>query len=145
MNLEDCKRVVTILSNENLLQPKVLLIEDCQFDTALTKKYLHDYYPMTLIDHAETRVQALEFLENNIYDVVLLDLNLPDSTGLDDIAEFRTRLKQALLIIITGQFDEEARAKAKEHGADGIVSKEDLVKSGYAKALGTAVENIVLL
>lgn len=145
MNMEftNSKDLAGLLSNEALLQPKVLLIEDCQFDRTLIQKMLKDYYPEASMDCADTRVSALQKLKNNIYDIVFLDLELPDTISLQDIAEFRSHAQKTPLIIVTGHFNEDSIAAANKHGANGIISKEKLVTNGVAAAIQDAVENII--
>ena len=145
IGLHQTKNVEAILSNDTLTQPKVLIIEDSKFDCVLIRKLLEDYYPMTLVDHATTRFEGLQHLRSNTYDVIILDLNLPDTISFEDIKEFRLLALYTPLIIATGHFDDKAQTAAKENGADGIISKDQLMDKGFSRAVKDAVDNIIML
>ncbi len=136
--------VIALLSSKALVQPKVLLIEDSKFDSAFLKKIISKQYPMTLIDHAETKSESCTLLkQNKDYDIVFLDLTLPDTVGLEDIQEFRTLAKDIPLIVITGDFNPKTLQAAKTYGADGIIGKSSLVQDGFSKAIENAMHNII--
>ena len=65
---------------------KVLLIEDNAGDAFLIKFYLGESVsPRFNFFHAENMKTANELLAANSFDIILMDLNLPDSVGLDTI------------------------------------------------------------
>lgn len=124
------------------MQPKALLIEDCNADTVFIKYILEDYYPFTLIDNVTTKFCALQKLGANAYDMVLLDLNLPDTVGLPDIAEIRLKCPQTPLIIITGSCSKETINAACKYRADGIIDKSNLVGNPFQDSLEEALQNV---
>ena len=89
MSENHAAQIRDLLNKESLEQPKVLLVEDSQFDMTLIKTLLEEYFPLTLIDHAPTRIDGLRLLKCEQYDVILLDLYLPASISLKDIQDFR--------------------------------------------------------
>ena len=65
---------------------KVLLIEDNPGDAFLMKFYLGESTsPSFNVSHAETVKAALDFLTQDSFDIILSDMNLPDSFGVDTI------------------------------------------------------------
>ncbi len=67
---------------------QILLVEDNPGDARLIKEYLKNYTRMTFaLNHVGTLQAGLEFLEQNPVDVVLADLGLPDSQGLESLVK----------------------------------------------------------
>ena len=64
-------------------QTHVLLVEDSPADARLIQLYLSEGNSQFTVSHVERLSDGLEQLSQGGVDVVLLDLNLPDSTGLD--------------------------------------------------------------
>ena len=56
-------------------------------------------------------------------DVVLLDLRLPDGSGIDVIAEIRSANPDAAVMILSATLDPRSASKAKEAGADEMLDK----------------------
>ncbi|MDQ1279139.1 MAG: hypothetical protein QG670_399 [Thermoproteota archaeon] len=71
-------------------------------------------------DTAATGREALEKIENQFYDVALIDVVLPDMTGLDLISKFPSRTKK---IVVTGAFSEENVKRARTDGAEDYLLK----------------------
>jgi two-component system OmpR family response regulator/two-component system response regulator TctD len=67
--------------------PKVLVVEDDMFVAAQVAEALreHDF----LVDHGATGSDARAYLSVSTYDLIILDWELPDATGLDICQEFR--------------------------------------------------------
>ena len=67
--------------------------------------------------------KALEFLQKNFVNLVLLDINLPDYNGFDLIREIRAREAPPPVIFITGQTSELSKVQGLESGADDYITK----------------------
>lgn len=136
------KNIIGMLNKETLPKPKILLIEDCKCDTVLIKHIMSEYYPFTDVDNATTKSEAFENLDKNEYDLVLLDLNLPDTEGLGDIGEIRMKCASTPLIIITGAYNEHSISAAVQFGANGIIGKGQLIGISFYSAMQQAIDNI---
>ncbi len=107
---------------ENAL--KVLLIEDNPGDAFLMKFYLGESTaPVFETLHAETIKQAYELLEQNSFDIVLQDLNLPDSHGIDSIKNLLAKFPGNLVLVLTGLTDEEVGLETVRYGAQDFLVK----------------------
>ncbi|MDG4576096.1 MAG: response regulator transcription factor [Defluviicoccus sp.] len=71
---------------------------------------------------AETGAEALERLQGNPPDVVLLDLGLPDADGLDIIRSVRSH-STVPIIVLSSRSNEQAKVSALNLGADDYVTK----------------------
>lgn len=75
-------------------------------------------------DEARNASEALALLRARRYDVVVMDINLPDGSGLEVIRELRT-FNQSLPVLVLSMHAEDSLAlRAIRVGADGYVNKE---------------------
>ena len=66
---------------------RILLVEDSATSAELTRSWLEGGLGTEFILHRATRLSAaLELLQQNAIDLTILDLNLPDSLGLDTLS-----------------------------------------------------------
>jgi len=72
---------------------------------------------------AETASAALDALKANDFDVLVLDLGLPDRDGFDVIREVRGKGSALPIIVLSSRTDEAGKVKALDLGADDYVSK----------------------
>lgn len=111
---------------------KILLLEDNSTDADLTIRGLIGIIPDCTIEHAPTLEQARKVLDTDTsYDIALLDVNLPDGSGLEFLMEIRKRELNFPVIILTGSGDEEAAVTALKAGAEDYIVK----RTGYISQL----------
>lgn len=109
----------------------ILIIDDdksiLQIFTYILKKQGYD------IGTAETGQEAMERLQNQRYDLALIDIKLPDTNGTDLLTKMRATYPKMLKIIITGFPSLEDATQVIERGADAYLVKpinaEELVKT----------------
>jgi DNA-binding response OmpR family regulator len=100
---------------------RVLLVDDDPAMVRLVRKILAAN-GFVSVEHAPTGRQALELLEG--VDVVLLDHQLPDTTGLEVLEAIRTRPHPPAVILITAHGNESLAATALRRGADDYLAKD---------------------
>lgn len=100
----------------------MLLVEDDEADAQLVQDELAERLPRAEISRRRTLEQALAALDGEI-DCVLLDLELPDATGLVAVGRLRQRLQGIPLIVLTGLDDAAAGVAAVESGAQDYLVK----------------------
>jgi DNA-binding response OmpR family regulator len=100
---------------------KVLLVDDDPIMARLVKKILADNGFVSIV-HAVTGREALELLEG--VDVVLLDHQLPDTTGLEVLEAIRSRPQPPAVILVTAHGNESLAATALRRGADDYLAKD---------------------
>lgn len=111
---------------------KILVVEDEPVNSKLLGEVLSDS-PLFIseVGFAETAGAASKLLRDDHFDIVLLDLNLPDSKGLDTLRaindeESGEESSQVAIVVITGEYGEHTGLKAIARGA-----QEYLVKGRY--------------
>jgi DNA-binding response OmpR family regulator len=100
---------------------KVLLVDDDPMMVRLVRKILADN-GVTAIVHAVSGREALESLEG--VDVVLLDHQLPDISGLEVLEAIRARAHPPAVILVTAHGNESLAATALRKGADDYLAKD---------------------
>jgi serine phosphatase RsbU (regulator of sigma subunit) len=103
---------------------RVLLIEDNPADARLIREMLVDAgdtrFDLDRTDRLET---GLTLLRQSHFGVVLLDLTLPDSGGLDTFRTFRRRASQVPVVVLTGLDDQTVAQQAVVEGAQDYLVK----------------------
>jgi len=103
---------------------KILLIEDNSGDAYLIEELLEEFANFSYeLNHAGTLKEALCILKVQSFDVILLDLELPDSYGIDTFLCIHNKNPDTPKIIITGLNDEKVRAFAIKEGAYNFLVK----------------------
>ncbi|WP_026380641.1 response regulator transcription factor [Afifella pfennigii] len=75
------------------------------------------------VDQAASLAEAFALLEEVTYDVVVLDMNLPDGSGSDILAWLRRQRRVTGVLVVTARFAVEERVKALDGGADDYLVK----------------------
>jgi diguanylate cyclase (GGDEF)-like protein/PAS domain S-box-containing protein len=124
---------------------KILAVEDEPGDLALVKVYLRQAgYGLnaesdTLIS-AESLSEARHLGKQHVPDIILLDLNLPDSAGLQTVIEMHQALPGVPIIVLSGNSNTDVAIAALKEGAQDY-----LVKGNYEhNALGRAVRHALV-
>ena len=104
----------------------VLLIEDDPGDALLIKEMLEQQGCKARLATAERLSEGLTFMQHNNCDVVLLDLNLPDSSGLSTMTRLMDTAPNTPIIVLTGLSDESFGIEAVKSGAQDYLIKGDI-------------------
>ncbi|MEJ2701114.1 MAG: response regulator, partial [Sedimentisphaerales bacterium] len=109
-------------------QVNILLVDDDPQDRRLVELILAKSYApgQHSVQTAGTMSEAERCLDTGDYDVVLLDLNLPDSAGIETVQRARDANSDVIVVVLTGLDDEEAGVEAIKKGASDY-----LVKGGH--------------
>jgi diguanylate cyclase (GGDEF)-like protein len=125
---------------------RVLLVEDNPGDARLLQEYLLESYNR---DYCLTHVQSLELALQQIsiqpFDVVLLDLMLPDNHGLETLEQLRKPFPAVPVVILTGMNDEGLAIQAVHDGAQDYLVKGNIDSFQLRRAIHHAIERNRLL
>jgi diguanylate cyclase (GGDEF)-like protein/PAS domain S-box-containing protein len=125
---------------QNMNQPKqkirVLLIEDEESDAYLVKLDLKQSHSVIFdVTWVETLGAAQKVLQVVTFDVVLLDLSLPDSEGLETIKMTQKITNDLPIIVLTGRCDTDFSLIALKNGASDYMVKGDFGFDGIARTI----------
>jgi PAS domain S-box-containing protein len=119
----------------------VLLIEDSPADARLLVESLRDAGPGDFhVRHVPRLRSGLDYLSAGRADVVLLDLSLPDSTGLESVQQLRAARPSIPIVVLTGLQDEELALEAVRRGVQDYLVKGQCEGQLTVKSLRYAIE-----
>lgn len=104
---------------------RVLQVDDDEIDIRLAKRALTKSTQSAKfnVESAGTPAEAIEQLRSSLYDIVLLDLGLPDSSGIETVQKIAQVNPNIPIVVLTCQEDEETGLKAIKSGAaDYLIS-----------------------
>lgn len=102
---------------------RVLAVEDDRDYQCLLKSVLAKPGGLFELAIAETLVEALAAIEQSPPDVILLDLNLPDSSGFSTLRRIRQASRDSCLIVLTGLDLDHSTVQLMEQGAQEYLVK----------------------
>lgn len=119
---------------------QILLIEDNPGDARLTQEILREAGRDYKVKTVERIGDGLDYLASQAVDVVLLDINLPDSHGLETFTSFKARYPYQPVVIMTGSHDEALGMKAVQLGAQDYLVKGQVDSGLLRRAITYAIE-----
>jgi len=124
----------------------ILLIEDNPADAGLLKIYLKECYPVShnlkVVDYLK---KGIELVGKESYSIIILDLSLPDSTGLDTFNRLHAVAPETPIIVLTGLEDEEVAINAVKCGAQDFLVKGTLKSKTLQRSIDYGIERSRLL
>lgn len=124
----------------------VLLIEDDDIDARVVVRLLSErsHYGVARsafeVTHVRHLSQGFDRLEETPFDVVLLDLGLPDSHGLESLVKLLEAYRDLPVIVLTGHEDHAAGVRAVSQGAQDYILKDQLSPDLLVRAMQYAME-----
>ncbi len=119
---------------------RILLVEDNPGDAVIINEMLKEIYP--------NKFELLHFkrLEDGVnhviedFDIVLLDLNLPDSRGIETFNVMNKNAPEMPIIILTGLLDEELAINIVSEGAQDYLVKGNIDKQLLSRSIKYSIE-----
>jgi len=120
---------------------KILLVEDNPADADLLSEFLEeaDETQWSLV-HVEKLKDALQTLSENHFDVILLDLSLPDKQGLATVVQTHETAPDLPIVVLTGLNDKVTSLEALRQGAQDYLVKGKIDSNLLVRAIGYAIE-----
>jgi two-component sensor histidine kinase/ActR/RegA family two-component response regulator len=122
-------------------QINVLVIEDNLADTALIREMLKESQNTRFkLYNARKLQEGLEIINENPIQVLLLDLNLPDSKGIETFYKASESVSEIPIIILSGFDDEDTAIKAVKGEAQDYLIKGNVESSLLVRSICYAIE-----
>jgi CheY-like chemotaxis protein len=119
----------------------ILLVEDNPADVDLIREMLPESGAILFkIDTVPRLGDALALLKKNRFDMVLLDLGLPDSGGLDTFHKLNDTYPNIPIIVLTGNNDQQLAVTAVKEGAQDYLVKGQVVGNLLVRSVLYALE-----
>ena len=119
----------------------ILLFEDNPGDARLFREFLHEENLVEIeLDHVERLNTGLEHLTQAKPDVILLDLGLPDSQGLETFTRVYAQAPNVPIVVLTGLNDAEQAVEAVKAGAQDYLVKGEVSGGLLVRAIRYAIE-----
>ena len=120
---------------------RVLLVEDNPGDALLLREAFRGMRGAALeLEQVERLEQAIVRLRSGGVDVVLLDLGLPDSQGIDAVRRVYRAAPSVPIVVLTGQTDDALGQRAMQEGAQDYLVKGQADSSVTLRAMRYAIE-----
>ncbi len=118
----------------------IMLIEDSAEDAQLVREMLDDRGYDYVLKRTDRLSSGLRLLEEEFFDVLLLDLGLPDSAGFDALTQIRNQAPPLPIIILTGLSDEALAVKAISLGAQDYLVKGNFAADALYRSISHSIE-----
>lgn len=119
----------------------VLLIEDNVAEARLYREILKDASAREFyLFHVKRLGEAIESLENNDFDVILLDLTLPDSYGIASLDSLLKIAPHLPIVVLTNTNDDNLAFEAVRRGAQDYLMKREVSLDRLTRSLCYAIE-----
>ncbi len=140
----------------------ILLVEDSASDAHLLHRIFinadQEQWQMLHVERLSEAIEAsrensastldnsqIESRKQRRFDLVLLDLSLPDSIGLDTLKEFKAAVPDIPVVVLTGVDDEDLALQALAEGAQDYLVKDKITIQWLVRAIRYAIERSEIL
>ena len=103
----------------------VLILEDLAETLAWLKDIVQETFPTANIQTADSLKAAIKLAQSVTYDLVLVDLGLPDGSGQDLIKQVRSTSRDTYIVVATIYDDEQHLMQSLRNGANGYLLKDE--------------------
>ena len=100
---------------------RILLAEDNPINQQLAVEFLRK--AQAQVDLAETGTQAVALASESEYDLILMDIHMPEMDGLEATSQIRGEQNSVPIIAVSADAQSSSRASAMENGCNGYITK----------------------
>ncbi len=120
---------------------RVLVVEDNPGDYFLLEQYFQlSNLNVGKISHTKNMAETIDLVKNNTFDIALLDLTLPDSTGVDSVITLDRLLPRTPIVVFSGLSTIEIATEAISLGAQDYLVKGEFDQNLLAKSIQYSIE-----
>jgi len=115
---------------------KTLIVDDNRLNRDTLKELFRRHFPEMVIEEASSGEEATRKVESFAPNLIVMDIRLPDVSGLELTKKVKITNPDVKVLILTGHHYPEYKEAATQYGADGF-----LVKGGSSKEIIAMVES----
>ncbi len=116
---------------------KILIADDHALIRKGLKQILDDSPDMRVTGEAENGMQAIQMALQNEYDLILLDISLPDKNGIDVLKQIKANNPNTPVLMLSMHAEDQYAVRSMKAGAAGYLNKQ-----GVPAQLLTAIRNV---
>lgn len=117
---------------------KILIADDHEVVREGLKQIVRKLNAFSILEEASTGSETLYKIENNIYDLVIMDLSMPEKSGLDILQTLKDKKVHLPILVLSIHTEEQYAIRVLKLGASGF-----LCKNSVFKDLATAINTIL--
>jgi DNA-binding NarL/FixJ family response regulator len=114
------------LTDTNSEKLRILIVDDLEYIRKLVRQFLSKNSDVFITGEAGSGDEALEEVKRNCPDVILLDMSLPNISGIEVAKQIRALLPEVRIYFFSAYDLEEFKDMVKESIADGFIQKSGL-------------------
>ncbi|MEJ2696693.1 MAG: response regulator [Candidatus Sulfobium sp.] len=134
------------VSIDNKRHIKALIIEDDPTDAELLRRFLSRAGDICFdTEHADRMSSGIDFLGKKDFDIVISDLGLPDSLGVETFVKLHQLYPETPMIVLTGLDDQETALKAVQGGAQDYLVKGKIDTNLLVRSIQYSIERQKLI
>ena len=103
---------------------KVCLVDDHQMMRKGLKQLIQGSKDIRVVDEVSNAEEFLALLKNKLWDVVILDISLPDKNGLHILKDIRAKTKNMPVLVLTMYDEDQYGIRILKAGANGYMTKD---------------------
>ncbi len=115
---------------------KTLIVDDNRLNRDTLKGLFTRHFSSMIVEEASDGKEAMEKVGSFQPDLILMDIRLPDESGLELTKKIKSTNPKVKVLILTGHHYPEYKVMAAQYGADGY-----LIKGGASKEILAAIES----
>lgn len=119
---------------------RILIVEDNPGDYFLVGEYLKEGPWLSSLLHASNLAEATRLAEQELFDIILLDLTLPDSSGLDSLKTMLPLQPNTPIIVLTGLEHEQYGVDSLKMGVQDYLVKDQINGPLLVKSIRYSIE-----
>ncbi|MDD3415538.1 MAG: response regulator [Lachnospiraceae bacterium] len=128
---------------------KILVVDDDKFNLVIAEKYINQFFPEYLVQICQNPQKVIKILETEEIDIILLDILMPEISGIELLKEIRSRLKykDIPILMFTSMTDDESFQSCFELGANDYLQKpiQETIFNARISAAANARNNLLEL
>ena len=117
---------------------RTLIVDDYPVNRETLKGLFKRYFPSMIVEEARDGQEAMDKLESFRPHLILMDIRLPDGSGLELTKKIKETNPDSKVLVLTGYHYPEYQERATLYGADGF-----LMKGESGKEIVAAVESLL--